>query len=290
MWQVIVSPNDLRSVQGVIARYFQGNSVEGKPVKEETLSQISVNWTKEQPLAEPFVIELRGTLYASEYGSYQFSVRCAPDVSLWIDQNAVNEVPLTLARGTHALRLQAPGGPNQLELWWKPPNTSQMQLVPATNLFHPPVTNNGLLGAYYSSPDWSGDPAFAQIDPEIAFYFHIIPLPRPYTVKWTGKLFAPTTGIYLFALNSVDDSQLILDDSVVVDNPIGHTTIEGTTNLVQGWHDITLRFSDKTGGTQIYLYWMPPGISQKEIVPTHYLLPPMGQDPTSPETFIPSQP
>jgi hypothetical protein len=165
-----------------------------------------------------------------------------------------------------------------------------MQPVPAINLFRPPVTNNGLLGAYYPTPDWSGEPAFTQIDPEIDFYFHIIPLPRPYTIEWTGKLYAPTTGNYQFALNSVDNSQLKLDYSVVVDNPNGHTTIEGDTTLTQGWHDINVRFGDKTGGTQIYLYWMPPGTNEQVLVPTRYLLPPMGQYPTTSETLTQVQP
>ena len=144
------------------------------------------------------------------------------------------------------------------------------------------MTNSGLLGIYYPSPDWSGDPAFTQIDPEIAFYFHIIPLPRPYSVEWKGKLFAPTAGEYRFALNSVDGSQLMLDQHVVVDNPNGHTTIEDATELAQGWHDINIRFSDKTSGTQIYLYWTPPGARERDLVPSRYLSPPMGQYPTVP--------
>ena len=291
LWEVILTPDDLRSVQGVTARYFQGSSVEDKPIKEETLPQISVNWTQAQPLAEPFLAELRTTLHILEYGSYRFNLRgSASETKLWIDENPVTDVPLRLARGNHALRLQASGSPNKLELWWQPPNASEMQLVPAVNLFRPPVTNNGLLGAYYPSPDWSGEPAFTQIDPEIDYYFHIIPLARPYTVEWTGKLFAPTVGTYRFALNSVDNSQLKLDNSLVVDNPNGQTTVQGDTTLQKGWHDINVRFADKTGGTQIYLYWTPPGASESVLVPAHYLLPPMGQYPATPDDLIPAQP
>jgi hypothetical protein len=152
--------------------------------------------------------------------------------------------------------------------------------LPAAHLFRLPVTNNGLLGAYYPSPDWSGAPAFMQVDPQIAFYFHIIPLPRPYTVEWTGKLFAPKEGEYHFALNSVDGSKLILDHQLLVDNPNGRSTVESITSLTQGWHDIMVRFSDETAATQIYLYWMPPGATQLELIPTHYLSPPMGEYPT----------
>jgi len=284
LYEAILAPNDLRAVSGVVARYFKGDAAEGQPAKEQALRQVALDWTEAQPLSGPFVAELRSTLYASEYGSYRFSVHGAPGSSLWIDENPVSDAPLMLARGNHALRLQLPGSANKAELWWQPPKASQAQLVPAANLFRPPVTNSGLLGAYYPTPDWSGDPAFTQIDPDIAFYFHIIPLPRPYTVEWKGKLFAPAAGEYRFALNSVDGSQLSLDQHVVVDNPDGRATVEGATELAHGWHDITIHFSDKTSATQIYLYWTPPGTTERQLVPSRYLSPPMGQYPTDPDS------
>jgi hypothetical protein len=170
-----------------------------------------------------------------------------------------------------------------MELSWQPPGKTVAEPIPRAHLFLPPVTNSGLLGSYFPSPDWSGEPAFSQIDPELAFYFHILPLPRPYTVKWTGKLYAPLEGIYRLALNSVDGSQLQLDNKVVVDNREGHTTVENTVELSAGWHDITVRFSDTTSATRIYLYWAPPGATELELVPTENLLPPMGSYPSHPQ-------
>lgn len=280
LYEVILTPHDLRAASGVVARYVPRNSGQGEPVKEEILAQASVDWTRTRPMPEEFVASLSSTLYAPEYGSYQFSLPNAANAQLWIDEFAVGDGPVLLARGNHALRLQVPSSDSKAELWWQPPGTTQQEPVPGAFLFRPPVTNNGLLGAYYSSPNWNGNPAFMQIDPEIAFYFHIIPLPRPYTVEWTGKIFAPTEGEYHFALHSVDGSQLILDNQTAVDNPNGHTTVENVTSLAKGWHDIKIRFSDQTSATQIYLYWMPPGAGQLELIPTHYLLPPMGEYPT----------
>lgn len=279
LYEVILTPDDLRAVSGVAAQYFSGRPGSGQPVKEEMLPQASVDWTGAQSLPGELTVSLQSTLYAPEYGSYQFRVRGAPDARLWVDEFLVENEPVILAKGNHALRLQIPEGRGQAELWWQPPGAAEEQPLPGAFLFRPPVTNSGLLGAYYPSPDWSGEPAFLQVDPEIAFYFHIIPLPRPYTVEWTGKLYAPTAGEYHFALNSVDGSQLILDDQVVVDNPNGHTTIENIISLTEGWHDVTIRFSDETSATQIYLYWMPPGAGQLEIIPTRFLSPPMGEYP-----------
>ena len=290
LYEVIVAPEDLQAINGVVAQYFEADNTEGQPVREETLSQAAIDWTLTQPLQDTFVASLRSTLYATEYGQYRFVVHGPSGSRLWIDEFPVNGELVTLARGNHALRLYMPGVKSKIELWWQQPGAIEEEPVPGSNLFRPPVTNNGLLGAYYPSPDWSGNPAFTQIDPEIAFYFHIIPLPRPYTVEWKGKLFAPSTGDYHFALSSVDSSQLRLDDSLVVDNLNGHTTIEGNITLTQGWHDIDVRFADRTGGTQIYLYWTPPGNSQNVLIPASNLLPPMGQYPSKPDVLNAADP
>lgn len=279
MYEVILAPDDFRAISGVTAHYFAGSDVEGQAATEEMLPQASVDWTQAPPLSGPFTAELRSTLYAPKYGPYRFSLHGGSGAVLWIDEFQVGEEPLTLARGNHALRLQVPGSDNKVELWWQLPGTEQEEPLSGAYLFRPPVTNSGLLGAYYPTPDWSGEPAFTQIDPEIAFYFHIIPLPRPYTVEWRGKLFAPLAGEYRFALHSVDGSQLFLDDALVVDNPQGRTRIENTTSLTEGWHDIRVRFSDQTSATQIYLYWAPPDASDLELLPTQFLSPPMGEYP-----------
>jgi len=281
LYEVILAPEDLRAISGVVAQYFEGDSTQGEPVREEILSQAAVDWTLTRSLPDAFVAELRSTLNVREYGQYRFNIHGPPGSLLWIDEFPVNSEWITLARGNHALRLTIPGGKSKIELWWQPPGATEVEPVPGAYLFRPPVTNSGLLGAYYPSPDWSGDPAFMQIDPEIAFYFHIIPLPRPYTVEWTGKLFAPEAGEYHFALKSVDGSRLILNNQPVVENPNGHTTIENATSLTKGWHDITVTFSDHTSATQIYLYWTPPGRTESELIPTRYLSPPMGEYPVS---------
>jgi len=279
LYEVIVAPEDIQAISGVVAKYFEGDNTSGEPVSEEILSQAAVDWTLTQPSPDPFVADLRSFLFAREYGQYRFDIHGPSGLLLWIDENPVSSKLVTLARGNHALRLQVPGGNSKIELWWQPPGVTEEEPVPGANLFRPPMTNSGLLGAYYPSPDWSGDPAFMQVDPEIAFYFHIIPLPRPYSVEWTGKLFAPADGEYHFALSSVDGSRLILDNQPVVDNPNGHETVENATSLTKGWHDITVRFLDQTSATQIYLYWTRPGKTESELIPTRYLSPPMGEYP-----------
>jgi hypothetical protein len=281
MVEVILSPEVLRSVQGADATYFSGESPSAAAVQKEDLDSLKVDWKTGAPLAEPFLCELRTILVVKEFGEYRFTSRGDLQTSLWIDEFPISSEPIQLALGTHTLRWQITGGNAAAELLWQPPSQTAPQPVPPQNLFVSPVTNSGLLGAYYPTPDWSGPPAFTQVDPQLAYYFHIIPLPRPYSVRWTGRLFAPGTGTYEFEIFSVDDSRLILDQEIVVDNPGDRKSVTGSALLSHGWHDIQVDFSDRTSGTQIYLYWTPPG-GERELVPPRYLSPPMGAYPASP--------
>ncbi len=274
--------NTLRAVQGLVARYYRGNSYDGTPIKEDAVPELNLDWTATQPVTGSFSAEFRGTLYAPNYGPYTFNLRGAIDGQVFVDEFPAGAGPVQLARGNHALRVRTRGGATRVELWWQGAGAAQAQVVPSNVLFRAPVSNNGLLGAYYSDADWQGTPTFTQVDPEIAIYFHNIPLPRPYSVEWKGKLYAPAAGLYQFATESLDDSQLLVNSRIVVDNAGHNSTVEGGAQLAAGWNDIVVRFADKTSHTHIYLYWTPPG-GTREIVPSQYLLPPMGAYPTAQE-------
>jgi hypothetical protein len=279
LWQIILSPDDMLASQGVVARYYEGETVKGVPAYAEVIPQILLDWTQTQPLGEPFTVQMQSTLFAQKYGDYRFQIRGDDSVDLWIDENAVGDAPITLARGLHQLRMQVKGGGKQVQLWWQPPESVEPEPIPGINLFLPPVTNNGLLGRYFRSPDWSGPPAFTQIDPELDYYFHVIPFPRPYSIEWAGKLYASVSGDYKIALRSIDASRLLLDQQFVLENSDGETITEASIYLNQGLHDIVVNFADKTAGTRIYLYWTPPGSATQELIPSNNLFPPMGRYP-----------
>jgi sugar lactone lactonase YvrE len=280
-YQLLLSDRDLRAVEGVEVSYFEGSGASGAPIKTETVSTLSKDWSISTPASGDFTAEFRGTLDISNYGSYELRMDGAPDAVLLVDENPVGSAPLTLAKGLHALRVRVAGGARHVALMWLPPGGDQWQLVPESALFRPPVTNSGLLGAYYPTPDWSGPPAFTQVDPEVSLYFHNIPLPRPYTVQWSGKIYAPAAGDYRFATESIDESQVLLNSRVVVSNH-GSATAEGSAQLQQGWNDIVIRFADHTSHTHMYLTWTPPN-GTRETVPSRYLSPPMGRYPTAAE-------
>jgi 4-amino-4-deoxy-L-arabinose transferase-like glycosyltransferase/sugar lactone lactonase YvrE len=281
-YQLLLGDRELRSVAGIEASYFEGFGGTGALVKTEALTTLNIDWTKSVPVNGDFTAEFRGTLDILDYGSYELQMDGAPEAEILLDENPVGSAALVLAKGLHALRVRVAGGARRVALMWRPPaTTGRWQLVPATALFRPPVTNSGLLGAYYPSSDWSGPPAFTQVDPEISLYFHNIALPRPYSIQWSGKIYAPVAGAYRFATESIDESQVALNSQIVVTNR-GSTTAEGLAQLPQGWNDIVVRFADHTAHTHIYLSWTPPN-GTRETVPSRYLSPPMGKYPSAAE-------
>jgi streptogramin lyase len=92
-------------------------------------------------------------------------------------------------------------------------------------------------------------------------------------VEWTGKLAAPIDGVYRFGLESIDESELWIDETPIVRAEQPNTLNEGEFTLTAGLHDIRIRLADRTDHTHINVYWQPPG-GARQILPTEALFPP----------------
>ncbi len=282
-YSVVIAPEDIQKVLGVNAQLYK-SGFDGAVEKEITLANLAANWSSgapasNVPLPDVFQAEFHSTLYVPLSGGYRFAVKGAPDAEIFVDEFRVATPPLILGKGNHALRVRLPNANRQFELTWQPPAVAAAQSIPANALLRAPVSNNGLLGAYYRNGNWAGEPAFLQIDPEVAFYFHNLPLPRPYSVEWKGKVYAPRRGDYVFSTQSIDESVLMIDGKSLVENRQSGAFVDGRVTLEKGWHDLNLRFADRTGYTRVYLYWTPPR-GAREVLPARYLLPPQGAYPT----------
>jgi streptogramin lyase len=104
-------------------------------------------------------------------------------------------------------------------------------------------------------------------------YFHIPPLPRPYTVEWVGVLAAPQAGPYGLGLRAVDWAQLYLDDQLLLETSGPDIYSQATPMLDRGLHDLRLRFKDTTGRSRLHLWWQPPGQDGAAAIPRQYLWP-----------------
>jgi sugar lactone lactonase YvrE len=272
----------LQAVQGLVGTYSSGGERAASLVRKELA--IDFAWPTEAPLPLPFVADWQGVLAATSYGPYQFYVEAPGDVTLWIGGSVVLEGDagevdglaggVLLARGHHAIHLRATGGEGRVRLAWQPPD-GPPATVPSWSLYVPPVQSNGLLGEYFANGEWQGEAAFAQIDPRLSMYFHVPTLARPYTVQWSGKLAIPETGEYEFALQSIDESQLTIDDMEVVASQRRSEIGIGRVMLEAGLHDLRIRYADRTDHTFIDLAWRTPGNNQAfHPIPTELLFPP----------------
>jgi len=284
---VLIDREQIEALQGLPARYFhEGAESMSSIYRQDT--EMRFDWQRDAPLEPPFSVEWRGVLAVPEYGCYGLRlVGTVPeDTDVQLDGARLlgGTEPLSrdvlLARGRHELRIRMRDvGAGSLDLQWHPPEgvpeAGRWVTIPQNMLFGSPVTANGLVGTFYPNAAWEGPPELVRIDAEIDFYFHLIPLSRPYSVEWAGRLEIPVAGDYIFGVEVRDAAYLYIDDKLVLANEKPDGYLEQTVYLEAGQHDLRLRYLDQTDHSHVYLYWITPGVG-RTIVPHQRLTPPVG--------------
>jgi 4-amino-4-deoxy-L-arabinose transferase-like glycosyltransferase len=280
VYVIRLSPEDVVSLQGLIGRYRPRDEWKATPALTRQETQLCFEWGEGVPVAMPFLAEWEGVVRAPEYGTYRLIIRSPGSAELYLDGAPLlrgegeSSAQVVLAEGNHALRITAAGVEGHFELAWQPPGGEE-QVVPSWALYAPPVTPNGLLGRYYPNGDWQAPLAFARIDERLGVYYHIAPLPTPYTIEWEGHLLIPEGGKYVFALQSIDESVLYIDGAEVVTSRQRDEYDQAGLDLKAGYHDLRLRYAARTHHMHVDLYWTPPG-GTREIIPPEVLFPPQG--------------
>jgi hypothetical protein len=268
---------ELASIQGLDVQY----SSLGDPnlVEYRTESTIDVDWGDDPPLPRPFAAFWMGGLLAPRYGVYRLQVELPGAFTLGLDGQpllygegmASREV--VLAQGTHTVYLDAQiTDPGAVRFSWQAPEEGALHPVPEDALYRAYWPVRGLVGRYYANAAWEGEPALVRIDRQIGYYFHFLPLSRPYTVEWTGQLDVPVSGPYRLRVRAISKATLFVDGELVFDSAVGPTTPQPL-ELLSGLHDIRIRYLDDQSHSQIYLFWEHPDGSS-ELVPSDALYPP----------------
>lgn len=135
----------------------------------------------------------------------------------------------------------------------------------------------GLWGEYYGAMDFTHF-AYTRADAQIDFAWGElgpgVPMPTTeYSVRWTGKIRAPTTGLYRFRVRVKDGERLNVAGVQVTDNWIyayAHDDV-GTVSLTGGFsYPLTLEYLSHWGGSEVHLFWTKPGATE-ELVPANAL-------------------
>ena len=156
------------------------------------------------------------------------------------------------------------------------PPGDQEQLQAGTSLVG---KGTGLMGTYFSRPGFKGKSVF-RVDEVVDFHWG---MERPmfdvnrdyFSIRWTGEVEAPVTGVYTFHVDANDGAVLTIGDSLKIgqfDAQAGFVT-KGKIDLQGGKrYPITLDFHDNYGTAHAKLEWSGPGIP-KSVIPSRQLHP-----------------
>jgi 4-amino-4-deoxy-L-arabinose transferase-like glycosyltransferase len=273
LYQITLDHSDIEASQGITVSYYRNEDWLEQPFLVTTEKTINMDWKDGDPAPFPFGVKWQGILFVDRYGVYRLTLHSPSPSELYLDNaqislvdngDGVQTAEIELAEGCHDLIIKTLGQEGHFELDWQPPEGEQT-LVPSSHLLLPPINNNGLLGYYYANGDWQAPPAFIKIDPWIHFFYQEQPLPIPFTAEWVGRINIPSEGSYRFALESVDESELFIDNEQITTS-----YNEGEIYLSPGFHQLRLRYAARTGYTHINLYWTTPG-SERESIPQEVL-------------------
>ncbi len=98
-----------------------------------------------------------------------------------------------------------------------------------------------------------------------------------FSVRWTGKIEAPTTGAYRFQTVSDDGVRVWVNGVQLINNWTAHsptTNTSATISLTAGTrYTVTVEYYEAGGGSEIRLRWLPPGSTTYVAVPANRLFP-----------------
>ncbi|HKC23289.1 MAG TPA: glycosyltransferase family 39 protein, partial [Thermoanaerobaculia bacterium] len=176
------------------------------------------------PLSRPFTVEAKGTLHVARDGAFELLLGGDAPARLELDGETVasgtESRRLELARGNHTLRLVADVGKDAKQTRLLVRDGAGERPVEAGSLFPPIVPATGLLGLYFRGDRCAGGQlAFRSLDPQVLFSFYGLGPSRPFAVCWSGSLYAPESGTYVFGTSSYKESAVSIDGRLVFDNP-----------------------------------------------------------------------
>jgi hypothetical protein len=276
LWIARIPKEDIESIRGWVTSY---RPAEGESIYLTTTSS-TWDWSA-SPVAAPFRAIVQGALRVVWDGSYRIVLDSQWPARLHVDGEAVLdgtgrlETRAELPRGNHSIRIEveARQASGTTELRWEGPGTLAETLIPAGQMVSPRLRFGGLLGQYFRGLQAVGRPAFQQIDPQIGFYFHNLPLPRPFSIRWKGSVYAPEDGVYQFGTSSVDGSSVAIDGRWITENRSDNAYVRAAIELKQGWHGVEVYYQGVNNYSQVYFYWERPG-HPRELVPPEVLCPP----------------
>ncbi|MDI6773794.1 MAG: PA14 domain-containing protein [Verrucomicrobiota bacterium] len=126
----------------------------------------------------------------------------------------------------------------------------------------------------YYQGEWTNLPDFAGLTPYISgttnnFDTAVALRPTNFAIRFTGYIYIPTNGAWLFSTESSEGSKLYIDGTELVNNDGIHAKqkISGSNTLNLGWHDIKVTYFNGAGtnAASLEVRYAGPGVSDQPI-------------------------
>lgn len=128
------------------------------------------------------------------------------------------------------------------------------------------MAQQGLKGEYYTGTNFERK-VFTRIDRQLTFSWGKDDSPGPgmphsyYSIRWTGKLFAPTTGQYRFYAKVDDGIRIWVDNQKLMDSWQLNDSQRYTSSIVLKagqYYDLRIDYFNDMLGGELELYWQQP--------------------------------
>jgi hypothetical protein len=93
--------------------------------------------------------------------------------------------------------------------------------------------------------------------------------PEHFSVRYTGQINIPQEGWYRFYVSGNGGVKISTEirQVLAVDN-LSNNPSDGSVELPEGQHDITIEYTHDTGPASLHINWMPPGEHQRVFTPS----------------------
>lgn len=140
-----------------------------------------------------------------------------------------------------------------------------------------PGAGQGLLAQYYAQKDRVGPAKRQYVESRTSLTASQLSQDRDhdYSLRLAGLLHITTPGLYEFGIASDDDSWLMIDGRVLVDNNGQHSLRRRMTSvwLGPGPHLLEVEYVQRGGGAALQLWWRPFWHSEPALLPPDLLRP-----------------
>lgn len=184
--------------------------------------------------------------------------------ALWGNYNGIPRAPVTVLQG-----LRNKLSPQTEVLYAQgcvlADGLPAMQPVPAVYLLTP-EGGQGLKAEYFANTEWSGSPLWTTTDAQLDFAWDINP-PHPqlspgnYSVRWTGYLLPPVSGVYHFSEWAKPYMDFSLGDSLRAGGTYEHhAALNPRAIFLEGGkkYALEVRYKNFYGDASARFMWAPP--------------------------------